>query len=156
MAGFLGKIKGTIRGGAGAGRGDNPHGGYNSGYDANDPEGQRTMNQHTGGMYDRHPTSQAHHELRQATAEWMGAMDRGEHHAGPAYQKMKFMEQHVANTEKLHGESSMRANDPFNTPEQTKNNRDFIKQGKQQYHSVMEEGKKGLKDPLIPDHIWNS
>ena len=142
-------IRNRFRGGSGAGRGDNPHGGYNSGYDTNDPEGQRTMNQHTGGMYDRHPTGQAQHGLRQATADWMAATDRGEHHAGPAYQKMKFMERSVADTEKLHGERSNTANDPFNTPQQTKNNRDFIKLGKQQYHSVMEEGKKGLKDPFL-------
>lgn len=103
-------IKSRFRGGRGAGRGDNPH---QSWYNANDPEGQRTVAQdykfNTG--KDRSPNPK------------MTNFD-------PFSREGAFQANQSRITDKLYGESD---DSPFNSPAQTKNRKGFNAAGKKSF-----------------------
>jgi len=168
MAGFLNKIKGTIRGGAGAGRGDNPH--HNSVYNTGTyPQSRlrgRVKPDQSGVLRDKHGQSYKFGSGYDASdPDFQRNMNQhtGGYYNDPVgndpYHEMvaqgkdpwshpdehKFLSQMHDFKTKTYGSY---ANDPLNSPSQNAARKKFKDQGNESYTDVMEKGKNPPKLPF--------
>lgn len=117
---------------------------YNFGpsYDPNDPDGQRTNNQHSGGFYHEDPYEQASKAEYEATMDFWDA-PRGD---TAALQRMQAAQRSTQQTREMYGDHE---DSPWLTSKQRKNRKDRKEFGNKSYHQTMEEGKANrFEDPF--------